>query len=64
MEAKLDFAMQDVNARYQQLEEIEKSSVRTALIEERGRFCHFITCIKPFVVSTIKFSNLNVMHHN
>jgi hypothetical protein len=51
MEAKLDYAMQDVNSRYLQLEEIEKSSLRTALIEERSRFCHFITCVKPFVVS-------------
>ena len=52
MQTKLDFAMQDVNAKYQQLEELEKNSVRTALIEERGRFCLFISCIKPFVVRT------------
>ena len=52
MQAKLDYAMVDVNAKYLQLEEIEKNSVRTALIEERGRFCLFISCIKPFVVRT------------
>ncbi|XP_025115085.1 MTSS1-like protein isoform X4 [Pomacea canaliculata] len=49
MQLKLDVAMQDVNAKYLQLEEAEKNSVRTALIEERGRFCLFISCIKPFV---------------
>lgn len=49
MQARLDHAMQDVNAKYQQLELAEKNSVRMALIEERGRFCLFISCIKPFV---------------
>ncbi|XP_076470702.1 uncharacterized protein LOC143300712 isoform X3 [Babylonia areolata] len=49
MQSRLDVALQDVNAKYQQLEETEKHSVRTALIEERSRFCLFITCIKPFV---------------
>lgn len=53
MQLKLDVAMQDVNAKYLQLEEAEKNSVRTALIEERGRFCLFISCIKPFVVRTL-----------
>ena len=45
--------MQDVNDKYMLMEEAEKNAVRTALIEERGRFCLFISCIKPFVVSWI-----------
>ncbi|KAL8603310.1 hypothetical protein ACOMHN_054006 [Nucella lapillus] len=51
MQSRLEVAMQDVNARYQQLEETQKHAVRVALIEERSRFCLFIACIKPFVVS-------------
>ncbi|XP_033754842.1 protein MTSS 1-like isoform X3 [Pecten maximus] len=49
MQIKLDSAMQDVNDKYLLLEETEKNAVRTALIEERGRFCLFISCLRPFV---------------
>ncbi|ESO90872.1 hypothetical protein LOTGIDRAFT_122591, partial [Lottia gigantea] len=49
MQSKLDHAMHDVNDKYKLLEETEKNALRTALIEERGRFCLFISCIKPFV---------------
>lgn len=36
---------------YLLLEETEKQAVRKALIEERGRFCTFITFLQPVVVS-------------
>ncbi|XP_021359519.1 metastasis suppressor protein 1-like isoform X2 [Mizuhopecten yessoensis] len=49
MQIKLDSAMQDVNDKYLLLEETEKTAVRNALIEERGRFCIFIGCLRPFV---------------
>ncbi|BFZ19245.1 hypothetical protein BsWGS_22283 [Bradybaena similaris] len=51
---KLDTAMIEVNSKYHQLEETEKNSVRSALIEERSRFCLFITCLKPFVDQELK----------
>ena len=51
MQHKLECSMAEVNAKYQHLEEAEKHALRQALIEERSRFCHFITCLKPFVVS-------------
>ena len=51
IQSRLDNAMQDVNDKYALLEQAEKNAVRTALIEERGRFCLFISCLKPFVVS-------------
>uniref|UniRef100_A0A0B7A4B2 IMD domain-containing protein n=1 Tax=Arion vulgaris TaxID=1028688 RepID=A0A0B7A4B2_9EUPU len=54
MQQKLDSAMLDVNSKYHQLEETEKNSVRSALIEERSRFCLFITCLKPFVDQELK----------
>ncbi|TRY89533.1 hypothetical protein DNTS_016323 [Danionella cerebrum] len=44
---QLDNALQDVNTRYAILEETEKRAVCRALIEERGRFCSFVTMLKP-----------------
>ena len=32
------------------METIEKSSVRSALLEERRRHCHLVLAMKPFVV--------------
>ncbi|KAL3860566.1 hypothetical protein ACJMK2_010677 [Sinanodonta woodiana] len=61
VQARLDGAMQDVNDKYYQLEEAEKNAVRMALIEERGRFCHFITNLKPFVDEEV--SLLSEVHH-
>ena len=55
MQNQLDSAMQDVTDKYLLLEETEKSAVRSALIEERSRFCLFISCLKPVVVSRIHF---------
>uniref|UniRef100_A0A3Q1GSK8 Metastasis suppressor protein 1-like n=1 Tax=Acanthochromis polyacanthus TaxID=80966 RepID=A0A3Q1GSK8_9TELE len=39
--------MQDVNVRYTVLEETEKRAVCRALIEERARFCSFVSMLKP-----------------
>ncbi len=47
---QLENSMHDVNDKYILLEETEKNAVRQALIEERGRFCHFISCLKPVAV--------------
>uniref|UniRef100_A0A672Q3F4 Metastasis suppressor protein 1-like n=1 Tax=Sinocyclocheilus grahami TaxID=75366 RepID=A0A672Q3F4_SINGR len=44
---QLDSALQDVNTRYAVLEETEKRAVCRALVEERGRFCSFVTMLKP-----------------
>lgn len=51
LQPQLDNALQDVNDMYLLLEETEKQAVRKALIEERGRFCTFITFLQPVVVS-------------
>lgn len=50
LQPQLDSALQDVNDMYLLLEETEKQAVRRALIEERGRFCTFITFLQPVVV--------------
>ena len=53
MQQQLDSAMQDVTDKYLLLEETEKGAVRSALIEERSRFCLYISCLKPVVVSNV-----------
>ncbi|XP_059508658.1 protein MTSS 1 isoform X2 [Stegostoma tigrinum] len=44
---QLDTALQDVNEKYVLLEETEKQAVCRALIEERSRFCTFVTLLRP-----------------
>ncbi|XP_039468038.1 protein MTSS 1 isoform X2 [Oreochromis aureus] len=44
---QLDNALQDVNVRYAVLEETEKRAVCRALIEERARYCSFVSMLKP-----------------
>lgn len=48
---QLDCALQDVNVRYAVLEETEKRAVCRALIEERARYCSFVSMLKPVLVS-------------
>lgn len=48
---QLDSALQDVNVKYAVLEETEKRAVCRALIEERGRFCSFVSMLRPVLVS-------------
>ncbi|KAL7984075.1 hypothetical protein Chor_002645, partial [Crotalus horridus] len=50
IQPQLDSALQDVNDKYLLLEETEKQAVRKALIEERGRFCSFISMLRPVIV--------------
>lgn len=51
MQPQLDSAMQDVSDMYLLMEETEKQAVRRALLEERGRYCNFISFFQPVVVS-------------
>nr|AAH70735.1 MGC83723 protein [Xenopus laevis] len=44
---QLDSALQDVSDKYVLLEETEKKAVYRALVEERGRFCMFVSFLKP-----------------
>lgn len=52
---ELHKALQDVSDRKAVLEETEKRAVREALIEERSRYCIFVTILKPVLVSSIHF---------
>ncbi|KAL1462347.1 hypothetical protein WDU94_014187, partial [Cyamophila willieti] len=49
--ADLQKALQEVNERKSILEEAEKKALRAALVEERSRYCVFVTFLKPVVVS-------------
>ncbi|GBO26847.1 Metastasis suppressor protein 1, partial [Araneus ventricosus] len=49
----LDYALQDVTDKYLLLEEIEKQSVRKALIEERSHYCLFVGYLQPVLESEI-----------
>uniref|UniRef100_A0A8C0IM79 MTSS I-BAR domain containing 1 n=1 Tax=Chelonoidis abingdonii TaxID=106734 RepID=A0A8C0IM79_CHEAB len=53
IQPQLDSALQDVNDKYLLLEETEKQTVRKALIEERSRFCTFISMLRPVIEEEI-----------
>ncbi|KAM7176120.1 protein MTSS 1 isoform 5-T5 [Macrochelys suwanniensis] len=53
IQPQLDSALQDVNDKYLLLEETEKQAVRKALIEERSRFCAFISMLRPVIEEEI-----------
>ncbi|XP_039506382.1 MTSS I-BAR domain containing 2a isoform X5 [Pimephales promelas] len=53
LQPQLDSAMQDVSDMYLLMEETEKQAVRRALLEERGRYCSFISFLQPVVISEI-----------
>ncbi|XP_050424159.1 protein MTSS 2-like isoform X2 [Adelges cooleyi] len=46
---ELHKALQDVSDRKAVLEETEKRAVREALVEERSRYCIFVTFLKPVI---------------
>ncbi|XP_071230083.1 protein MTSS 1-like isoform X7 [Salvelinus alpinus] len=49
IQPQLDNAMQDISDKYLLLEETEKQAVRKALVEERSRFCTFVSMLRPVV---------------
>ncbi|TRY85216.1 hypothetical protein DNTS_009261 [Danionella cerebrum] len=53
LQPQLNSAMQDVSDMYLLMEETEKQAVRRALLEERGRYCSFISFLQPFVMGEI-----------
>ncbi|XP_046875369.1 protein MTSS 1-like isoform X2 [Hypomesus transpacificus] len=49
VQPQLDSARQDVSDKCLLLEETEKQALRKALVEERSRFCSFVSMLKPVV---------------
>ncbi|XP_060932935.1 MTSS I-BAR domain containing 2a isoform X2 [Limanda limanda] len=58
---QLDSAMQDVSDLYLLMEETEKQAVRRALLEERSRYCSFITLLQSVV--TVEIAMLGEITH-
>ncbi|CAG9568531.1 unnamed protein product [Danaus chrysippus] len=50
---RADVCLQDIQERKQQLEEMEEKAVKAALIEERSRFCNFVSLLSPVVESEV-----------
>uniref|UniRef100_A0A1A9W9K9 IMD domain-containing protein n=1 Tax=Glossina brevipalpis TaxID=37001 RepID=A0A1A9W9K9_9MUSC len=49
LQSLMDSHMQDVTLRRAELEEVEKKSLRSAMIEERMRYCNFVHMLQPVV---------------
>jgi len=49
---QLEVAVREANERLAAFHSLERQSVRSALIEERGRLCLFVCGLKPVMVST------------
>ncbi|XP_043861609.1 pneumococcal serine-rich repeat protein isoform X30 [Drosophila santomea] len=49
LQSLMDSHMQDVTLRRAELEEVEKKSLRSAMVEERLRYCSFVHMLQPVV---------------
>lgn len=49
LQSQVDSALQGVNDKYASLQETERQAVRKALIEERARFCMFVSMLRPAI---------------
>lgn len=49
IQSLVDSHMQDVTLRRAELEEVERKSLRAAMIEERMRYCSFVNMLQPVV---------------
>jgi len=50
----LEAAVREANERLSTFHSLERQSVRSALIEERGRLCLFVCGLKPVMVSMLR----------
>jgi len=49
LQSLMDSHMQDVTLRRAELEDVEKKSLRAAMVEERLRYCSFVHMLQPVV---------------
>ncbi|XP_058264286.1 protein MTSS 1-like isoform X3 [Hemibagrus wyckioides] len=49
LQPQVDSALQGVSDKYASLQETERQAVRKALIEERARFCTFVSMLRPAI---------------
>jgi transcription termination factor NusB len=49
LQSLVDSSMQTVNQQKAELDEVERKSLRVAMIEDRTRYCHFVNMLEPVV---------------
>lgn len=49
LQSLVDSSMQTVNQQKAELDEVERKSLRVAMIEDRTRYCQFVTMLEPVV---------------
>jgi hypothetical protein len=49
LQSLVDSSMQTVNQQKAELDEVERKSLRLAMIEDRTRYCHFVNMLEPVV---------------
>lgn len=49
LQSLVDSSMQTVNQQKAELDEVERKSLRTAMIEDRTRYCQFVNMLQPVV---------------
>jgi metastasis suppressor protein 1 len=49
LQSFVDSSMHAVNQQKAELDEVERKSLRVAMIEDRTRFCHFVSMLEPVV---------------
>lgn len=54
IQSLVDSSIQDVTQRRAELEEVERKSLRAAMVEERTRFCSFVGMLQPVVKEEIE----------
>jgi len=55
---KLDQVLLSVGNKCQLLEKTETTAVRNVMLEEHGRFCLFVDCLQPLMVSYASYITL------
>jgi IRSp53/MIM homology domain len=49
LQSIVDASMSSVNQQKAELDEVERKSLRSAMIEDRTRYCHFVNMLQPVV---------------
>ena len=50
LQGQLDAAVDELRQKVHALQQVERNAVRAAMLEERARYCLFISAIKPLIV--------------
>jgi len=59
LQSQLDLAVDDLRQKVNAVYDVERNSVRAAMLEERARYCLFISAIKPLIVRSLSCDTYN-----